>query len=117
MLLIEAEANYYLNNIEDAQKALITLNAGTGRDANYTCTKTGTELLQEIKQYRRLELWGEGFSWYDCKHWGDKVVRKGFDEGGNYHSSVEGTYGADNTFWKWIIPQRESDYNSAITFK
>lgn len=117
MLLIEAEANYYLNNIEDAQKALITLNAGTGRDANYTCTKTGTELLQEIKQYRRLELWGEGFSWYDCKRWGDKVVRKGFDEGGNYHSSVEGTYGADNTFWKWIIPQRESDYNSAITFK
>lgn len=117
MLLIEAEANYFLNNADAAQKALVQLNTETGRDVTYTCTKVGADLLKEIKQYRRLELWGEGFSWYDCKRWGDNVVRKGFDEGGNYHSSVEGTYGDDNTFWKWIIPQRESDYNSAITFK
>lgn len=116
MLLIEAEADYFLKDETGAQKILVELNAESGRDVAYTCTKTGAELLQEIKQYRRIELWGEGFSWYDCKRWGDKVVRKGFDENGNYHSSVEGTYD-DDTFWKWIIPQRESDYNSAITFK
>lgn len=117
MLLIEAEANYYQGNETAAQQSLVELNATSNRDAAYTCTKTGSDLLKEIKQYRRLELWGEGFSWYDCKRWGDSIVRKGFDEDGNYHSSVSGTFGDKDSFWKWIIPQRESDYNSAITFK
>lgn len=117
MLLIEAEANYFLSDEVSAQNALIALNSESGRDAAYTCEKTGVELLKEIKQYRRLELWGEGFSWFDCKRWGDNVIRKGFDNDGNYYSAVEGVLGDKTTFWKWIIPQRESDYNTAITFK
>ena len=117
MLLTEAEAAFFMQNETEAQNALIELNKTSGRDESYTCTKTGIDLLNEIKKYRRLELWGEGFSWMDCKRWGDNVVRNGFDEDGNYHSSVSGTYGDLDTFWKWIMPQRESDYNSAITMK
>ncbi|WP_072529576.1 RagB/SusD family nutrient uptake outer membrane protein [Bacteroides ilei] len=117
MVLIEAEANYFLNNEIAAQNALVELNKTSGRDETYTCTKTGADLLNEIKMYRRLELWGEGFSWFDCKRWGDNVIRKGFNEDGNYYSGVAGTYGDKDSFWKWIIPQRESDYNSAINFK
>ena len=81
------------------------------------------DLLKEIKMYRRLELWGEGFSWYDCKRWGDPVVRPSIAEGGNYSQFVSGTFGFDKsgnydeTFWKWIIPNRESDYNTAIEIK
>ena len=74
------------------------------------------------KKYRRLELWGEGFSWYDCKRWGDPVVRNSFKEGGNYSSYISGTFGFKDgnyvsEFWKWILPNRESDYNSAIEMK
>ena len=124
MLLIEAEANYYLStDPTDAQNSLKELNLTSGRDPQYTCTATGEDLLKEIKKYRRLELWGEGFSWYDCKRWGDPVVRQPFEEGGNYSAYISGTYGFDKagnydeTFWKWIIPNRESDYNTAIEIK
>ena len=124
MLLIEAEANYHLSaDPTDAQNSLKELNLTSGRDPQYTCTATGEDLLKEIKKYRRLELWGEGFSWYDCKRWGDPVVRPSIAEGGNYSQFISGTYGFDKagnydeTFWKWIIPNRESDYNTAIEIK
>ena len=114
MLLIEAEANYFLGNSTDAQQNLDALNKD--RQPGYTCTKTGEALLKEIKQYRRLELWGEGFSWFDCKRWNDPVVREGFKDGGNYFSAVAGTYGTNpkDNFWKWIIPNKETDYNLGI---
>ena len=58
MVLIEAEANYFLNNEAAAQAALVELNATSGRNAEYTCTKTGDALWNEIMDYRELELWG-----------------------------------------------------------
>lgn len=114
MVLIEAEANYHLNKATDAQANLVELNATSGRQPSYSCSKTNDELLKEIKLYRRLELFGEGFSWFDCKRWNDMVVREGFANGGNYYSSVAGSYGSKESFWKWSIPKRESDYNENI---
>lgn len=121
MLLIEAEANYFLhtNNPTLAQNSLIALNKTSGRDPNYTCNLTGEQLFEEIAKYRRLELWGEGHSWLDCKRWGIPVVRKTFTEGGNYDASVSGTFGYVNgecikTFWKWSIPVGETDLNGSI---
>lgn len=73
------------------------MNLASGRDPQYTCTATGEDLLKEIKMYRRLELWGEGFSWYDCKRWGDPVVRPSIAEGGNYSQFVSGTFGFDKS--------------------
>jgi starch-binding outer membrane protein, SusD/RagB family len=88
MVLIEAEANYFLGKTAEAQAALVELNATSGRNPEYTCTKTGEELLSEIQDYRCLELWGEGFEWSDFKRWNKAVVRKSFEEGGNAHPSV-----------------------------
>lgn len=114
MLLIEAEANYFLNNPTEAQKNLNTLNATSGRDVAYVCNKTGADLFEEIVTYRRIELWGEGHSWFDCKRWKRNVVRPALGEGGNFHAAIAGTYGEDESFWKWIIPAKETDYNSGI---
>ena len=116
MLLIEAEAAYQTGDITSAQNDLIELNQTSGRDPEYTCTKTGEDLWNEIILYRRLELWGEGHSWFDCKRWGRPVQRKGITEGGNFHASIAGTYGADpnSSFWKWVLPSRETDYNSGL---
>lgn len=123
LLLIQAEAAYYEDaSGKQSQDALNKLNATSGRDNSYVCTKTGEELLKEIKNYRSLELWGEGFSWFDHKRWGEPIVRKSLKEGGNFHDAIKGTWGFDNgeyvsTFWKWILPGRETDYNSAINYK
>ena len=121
MLLIEAEANYFLNsgNPQPARDNLIELNKTSGRDPEYSCDLTGEQLFEEIAKYRRLELWGEGHSWLDCKRWGIAVVRKSFAEGGNYDASVSGTFGykdgvCDKTFWKWSIPTGETDLNEGL---
>lgn len=115
MVLVEAEANYFLNNEQGAQAALIELNATSGRNAEYTCTKVGNELWNEIMDYRELELWGEGFAWSDYKRWNRPVVRTGFIDGGNAHISIVKTIPADGANkWTWDVPLNETDYNDEL---
>ena len=76
MYLIEAEAEYYQGHEKEARNLLIALNKNTGRNPDYACTKEGSDLLEEIKLYRQIELWGEGFDWFDMKRWGDPIKRK-----------------------------------------
>ncbi|MDR0961406.1 MAG: RagB/SusD family nutrient uptake outer membrane protein, partial [Mediterranea sp.] len=60
MYLIQAEANCHIGGKDaETQKLLETLNKE--RDEAYTCAKTGSDLLEEVKLYRKIELWGEGF--------------------------------------------------------
>lgn len=116
MVLIEAEANYFLGKTAEAQAALVELNATSGRNPEYTCTKTGEELLSEIQDYRCLDLWGEGFEWSDFKRWNKAVVRKSFAEGGNAHTSVAITIKPeDGNKWTWGVPLNETDYNADAT--
>lgn len=116
MVLIEAEANYFLGKTAEAQAALVELNATSGRNPEYTCTKTGEELLAEIQDYRCLELWGEGFEWSDFKRWNKAVVRKSFADGGNAHQSVAITIKPeDGNKWTWGVPLNETDYNADAT--
>lgn len=115
MVLIEAEANYFLNNEAAAQAALVELNATSGRNAEYTCTKTGDALWNEIMDYRELELWGEGFAWSDYKRWNRDVIRNGFDKGGNAHISIATTIPASGANkWTWDVPLNETDYNDEL---
>lgn len=115
MYLIEAEAACHNNDDAAAQAAMNALNRDSQRDPSYNCTATGTALLDEVRNYRRLELWGEGFSWFDYKRWKLPIVRKSFDKGGTFQSSIAVTIQPDEANeWTWDIPLREVDYNSAI---
>jgi hypothetical protein len=116
MILIEAEAKYFQNKpAADIQALMNTLTKTSLRDANYNCTATGTALFDEIKLYRAIELWGEGFDFFDLKRWGDKIERKSFANGGNFVNILATTIlpnQANN--WKIVIPSRETDYNGAF---
>ncbi|MFT4202718.1 MAG: RagB/SusD family nutrient uptake outer membrane protein [Chitinophagaceae bacterium] len=116
MLLIEAEAKYFQNKpASQIQALLVELNKTSGRDASYSTSSTGTALLTEIKLYRAIELWGEGFDWFDMKRWGDTISRTSVANGGNYPAALAVTiYPEDNNKWTWKIPNRETDYNSEI---
>ena len=115
MYLIEAEAAYQNDDTAAAQAALNALNRDSQRDPSYNCTAPGTALLDEIRNYRRLELWGEGFSWFDYKRWKLPIDRKSFDKGGTFQSSIAVTVPVDGANqWTWDIPLRESDYNDGI---
>lgn len=114
MILVEAEANYFLKNEAAAQAALVELNASSGRNADYTCNKTGEDLWKEIRNYRALELWGEGFGFSDYKRWNMDIDRVGLDKGGSAAAAIAVTIDADDPNWTWVIPQWETDYNDAF---
>lgn len=115
MVLVEAEANYFLNDETAARAALVELNATSGRNPEYTCDKSGEALWNEIMDYRELELWGEGFAWSDYKRWNRDIVRHSFAEGGNAHISVARTIPASGANkWTWDVPLNETDYNDEL---
>ena len=115
MVLVEAEANYFLNDETAARAALVELNATSGRNPEYTCDKSGEALWNEIMDYRELELWGEGFAWSDYKRWNHDIVRHSFAEGGNAHISVAKTIPASGVNkWTWDVPLNETDYNDEL---
>jgi SusD family. len=115
MVLVEAEANYFLNDETAARAALVELNATSGRNPEYTCDKSGEALWNEIMDYRELELWGEGFAWSDYKRWNCDIVRHSFAEGGNAHISVAKTIPASGVNkWTWDVPLNETDYNDEL---
>ncbi len=116
MYLIEAEAQAMLNNISGAQDALAVL--GVKRDPAFDKTDFATQesLMDQIKFQRRVELFGEGFSFHDQIRW---------DEGIDHTNSgaSEVLYGAGfkqdkpsiNDGWIWKIPQAEIDANDSLT--
>lgn len=116
MVLIEAEAKFKQNKSASEIQALMNeLNKTSGRDASYNCTATGSALFDEIKKYRAIELWGEGFDWFDLKRWGDPIKRKSFQDGGNFQTVLAVTIAAsERNKWKIVTPAREVDYNTLI---
>lgn len=115
MLLIEAEANYFLNNTADAVAALVELNKTSGRNPNYATSNTGDALFAEIRDYRALELFGEGFSWSDYKRWKLPFTRKTVAQGSNAHPAVAITIDVTHANdWIWITPEPETLYNDQL---
>lgn len=122
MLYTAAEAAYMLDKVTEAQNYL--KQAVAPYQSGYTCTKTGEDLLNEIKLYRRFDLFGEGLSWSDCKRWGIPMVRHTWEQGGNYalqmagdaSVSTNGNYGitAKNN-WTYCYPDKEVNFNKLVT--
>ena len=116
MVLIEAEAKAMLNDITGAQNALDIL--GSARDTAFdkTAFVTKETLMNEIKWQRRVELWGEGFSYHDQIRWDE-----GLDQSNSGASEVlyqDGFMQAKpsvNDDWIWKIPQQEIDANPFLT--
>ena len=115
MYLAEAEADCHLGKDDEARQLLVELNRDSGRDPEYTCTKSGDELLEEVRLYTRIELWGEGHDWFNYKRWGLPIVRKSAANGGSFITLLKATITPDhNNGWTWVIPSKEVDYNSDI---
>lgn len=115
MMYIAAEAKCHLNKDGEAQQLLFDLTST--RDAAYTKSeKIGTALLEEVKLYRRFDLWGEGFDWFDYKRWNQPIVRKSYKDGGSFHSTFAVTVKPeDGNQWTWALPDREKNYNDLLT--
>lgn len=113
MYLTEAEADCHLNKDSEAQRLLNELNKS--HNPEYNCTKTGTDLLTEVKLYRRIDLWGEGFDWFDFKRWNQPIIRKSIKDGGSFQTGLAKEFPISYmNGWTWVIPKKEKDYNSLV---
>ncbi len=77
MYLILAEAQAMSGNPAAGAQTLQTF-VSAYRDPAYTLTATSAEQVQKAVLFqRRVELWGEGFSWFDLMRLGKGVDRRG----------------------------------------
>lgn len=117
MCLTEAEAAYHNGDMATALKCLKEIN--DKRIPGYAFAGSGEDLLNEIRLCRRIELWGEGFSWPDFKRWNLDIVRRAWvaydATSGNWMSDYAKTTPASaNGGWRMLIPRSEYEYNHAI---
>jgi hypothetical protein len=122
MYLIEAEALARAGG-QDAAAAAALYPLAVNRNPSYVLsTKTGAALTDEIMTQRRVELWGEGFRFYDLKRTDSDLDRSGMD---NPRVSTSITYTdiaftlfkdrtSKNNLWEYKIPQDEIDVNKAM---
>lgn len=75
---------------------------------------TGGALIQEILTQRRMELWGEGFRFFDLKRTNSDLDRTG----ANHNSSTLNDLlyvPAGDPRWQWKIPGAQLDSNPFIS--
>lgn len=110
MYLIEAEAKARLADNAGAQQVLFDLIKT--RDAAYVkSTNTGAALINEILLHRRIELWGEGFRFFDLKRLALALDRTGAKASDNPWDPFIVTLPVDDKLWQFLIPQVEMDAN------
>lgn len=112
MYLIEAEARARQGQHTAAQQALFTL--VKNRNPNYVMsTNTGQALIDEIMFHRRVELWGEGFRWFDLKRTNEPLNRN-LAPNTNPTISLVMDVPAGDKQWQWLFPQDELNTNPKI---
>lgn len=108
MVLIEAEAYAHLNQGNKAAEVLKVLMNKRQPDWNQTSVTVDDVYLQ-----RRIELWGEGFAFYDLKR-----LNKGIDrayEGNNHLDGYKLVVPARDVRWTYQIPLKEIQENDLIS--
>lgn len=110
MYLIEAEARAHF---DEAGARTVLRDLIITRDPSYTLSSnSGVALLNEIKKHRSLELWGEGFAFFDMKRWNTGLNR-------TYSGSNHATFGffdypAGSVKFTFQIPLSEVNTNTEL---
>ena len=117
MWLLEAEACAEQGKTAEAQALLNEVNKP--RDPQYNCTKSGDDLINEVRLYTRLELWGEGTNWLLFKRWNMPIDRKAWVEGDPESGNLPSALGvridpSNNHGWRFGIPRTERNYNDLV---
>ena len=111
MILIKAEGLAMSGDLTGAKSVLEGF-IRNYRDAEYTCTAASATAMQdEIWFQRRVELWGEGFSFFDIMR-----LKKPLDRtGANYPAAAAFNLPAESQIFLWLIPEDEINQNKGIT--
>lgn len=106
MVLIEAEAYAHLNQNTKAAEVLKELMSQ--RDPEWNLTSV---TVDDVYTQRRLELWGEGFTYFDLKRL-NKGINRNY-EGSNHNYKL--VFDAHDVAWTFQIPRSEIQENTHIS--
>lgn len=108
---IEAEALAKSGNEGTAKQVLYDITIT--RDPSYVLsTNTGAALINEIILQKRIELWGEGYAWFDMKRLGIALTRD--YPGSNHPAFGKLNIPAGSNSFIFQVPQAEIDANPLI---
>ena len=107
MVLIEAEALARQGKNAEAATVMAELMKNRQPSWNKASVTVDDVLLQ-----RRIELWGEGFAYFDLKR-NNKGIDRNY-EGSNHQAGYLHTIPAFDVRWTYQIPQSEMQENSHI---
>ena len=110
MYFIEAEAAAHLN--DGVGQTLINNFMKTYRDPEYNTTATGEFLVNEIVFQKRIELWGEGLTFFDIKRLNMSVTR-GYT-GTNFEEAKRFNTTGRPAWMNICIVQTEKNNNKAL---
>lgn len=111
MYLIEAEAAAHQNATQG--KDLLNSFMQTYRDAKYNCTASSTDaVVNEVVLQKRIELWGEGLTFFDVKRLNMSVTR-GYS-GTNFSEERRLNTNGRPAWMNICIVQTEENNNSAL---
>ncbi|WP_110830408.1 RagB/SusD family nutrient uptake outer membrane protein [Pedobacter nutrimenti] len=107
---IEAEALARLGN--EAQARQILFDITFTRDKAYQLSlNSGQALLDEIYLQKRIELWGEGYAWFDMKRLGIALER---DYTNSNHTFGKFNLPANSPKFRFQFPDKEINNNPKI---
>lgn len=107
MILIEAEAHARL---ADGQASSVLAKLMAKRDPAWVNSNV---TVDDVLLQRRIELWGEGFEYFDLRRNGLSVDRK--YEGTNHSAGAQFVFPAHTPSWNFQIPRQEMQNNVNIT--
>lgn len=111
MYFIEAEAAAHLKAADGI--ALVNDFMKKYRDSQYECKVTDTdEVVEEILFQKRIELWGEGLTFFDIKRL-DMSVTRGY-EGTNFSDATRFNTDGRPAWMNICIVKTEGNNNSAL---
>lgn len=114
MIFIRAEGLAMGGRTGDAKNLLENF-IRANRNPNYVCNASAPEAIRdEIWFQRRIEFWGEGFSYFDVMRLKKPVTRV---EGGvtSFPDAWQFNIPAEHPILLWLVPKSEIEANEGIS--
>lgn len=113
MFFIQAEAAAHQDAARGKQLLEIFMNNYRVLDQSYKCNATSMDdVIEEIIFQKRIELWGEGQTFFDIKRLNYSVDRK--KDGSNFYSTAKFKTIGRPGWMNWVIIQSEQNNNKAL---
>lgn len=115
MILIQAEGLAMSNNLPEG-KAVLERWVQENRDPGFVSAATTAEEFQdEVWFQRRIELWSEGFAYFDLMRLNKNMVRVAEGKPSTFLVAQQFNMAAGDPTFLWLVPDEEINANKGVS--